>query len=266
MSTHPWLRLAALLTAALFASFAIQQLAWAGPLNPPAAPAPTDGVRTPGIPISTLPITISQAGYYYVTRPLSLASGDGITITTSNVTIDLGGFTLIGNAGGTGIISNGPRNITVRNGAVRSWNTGVGLAVTYGRIERVQASSNVTGIAAGGLVVIEDCTVALNTFGIAGLSQIIVRRSNIAENSDYGVSLSNRSLIESSQISLNGTGVVVNGVLNVLRDNQLNSNSLDAFLATSSNATTLIENVYCLVQSQGGAVYGTLTNTGGVCL
>ena len=51
----------------------------AGPLDPPAPPASTDGVRQPGTPISSIPFTISQSGSYYLTRNLTDTGGnDGI--------------------------------------------------------------------------------------------------------------------------------------------------------------------------------------------
>src|SRR5688572_3000664 len=95
-------------------------LAGAGPLNPTTPPGSTDSVRLPGTPISSLPFTINAPGNYYVTRDLTAngAGADGITINTSNVTIDLGGFALHGGAGtDDGIVSIFP-NTSVRNGAL----------------------------------------------------------------------------------------------------------------------------------------------------
>ena len=39
-------------------------------------------------------VTISQPGSYYLTRNLTVSSGDGINITTIGVTLDLNGFTI----------------------------------------------------------------------------------------------------------------------------------------------------------------------------
>ena len=78
-----------------------------GPLAPPAGP-PAPSMKSldqiePRTPISSLPFTIAAPGSYYVTRNLALSAGepgDGITIQTDNVTLDLGGYSLDG--GGTG--------------------------------------------------------------------------------------------------------------------------------------------------------------------
>ena len=80
-----------------------------GSLTPPGAPAPTmkslDQIE-PRTPISSLPYTINTAGSYYLTKNLSVTSGDGITISVDKVALDLNGFTISSNAAsatGTGI-------------------------------------------------------------------------------------------------------------------------------------------------------------------
>src|SRR5262245_49232138 len=91
------------LTVALIASLPFSLLAQ-GNLVPPGAPAPTmkslEQVE-PRTPISSLPFTISSSGSYYVTRNLAGAIGlHGITVDSSGVTLDLGGFELTGGSGG----------------------------------------------------------------------------------------------------------------------------------------------------------------------
>src|SRR4051812_43542716 len=78
-----------------------------GALTPPGAPAPT--MKTlqqvePRKPIDSLPFTIAQSGSYYLTQNLqfSATTGHAITVTASDVTIDLMGFTLSSTAGVTG--------------------------------------------------------------------------------------------------------------------------------------------------------------------
>src|SRR3954471_10947563 len=99
-----------------------------GSLTPPGAPAPTmktlDQIE-PRTPISALPFTITQPGSYFVTGNLTGVAGQsGITINADNVTLDLGGFELVGPGSG---VTNGVRvvsgrtNATVRNGSVRGW-------------------------------------------------------------------------------------------------------------------------------------------------
>jgi hypothetical protein len=109
-----------------------------GPLTPPpGAPVPTmktlDQVE-PGTPLVTgAPgvaidpsgtITISQPGAYHLTANLTVTSGNGITITSDNVTLDLRGFTIATTGtGGIGINISGRTRISIRNGHIRSGTT-----------------------------------------------------------------------------------------------------------------------------------------------
>src|SRR5882724_3568968 len=102
MYTH---RILKLLSIAFFAlEFQISVFAQ-GSLTPPGAPAPTMKTLTqiePRRPISSLPFTINTSGSYYLTTNLvGVVGSDGISIVASDVTIDLGGFTLLGPANGT---------------------------------------------------------------------------------------------------------------------------------------------------------------------
>jgi hypothetical protein len=110
-------------------------------------------------PITTLPAVISTQGVWCLTSDLTtgITSGSAIEITTSNVTIDLNGWKLGGLAAGTatnaeGIASNGPNNITIRNGNVRGFRTGIELLGGQGHlVEDVRAERNTeTGIQTSG--------------------------------------------------------------------------------------------------------------------
>src|SRR5262245_25481316 len=68
-----------------------------GALTPPGAPAPTMKTLAqiePRTPISSAPFTISSPGSYYLTTNVTVSTGDAITITVNNVTLDLNGFTI----------------------------------------------------------------------------------------------------------------------------------------------------------------------------
>ncbi len=93
---------------------------------PPGAPAPTMKTLAqiePRTPISSLPFTISNSGSYYLTKNLSVTSGDAITISTSGVTLDLNGFTISSSAnpaGGTGVLlGSAIKDVTILNGHIR---------------------------------------------------------------------------------------------------------------------------------------------------
>ena len=60
-------------------------------------------------------------------------AGNGLTISASNVTLDLGGFTISGDPStGTGVLvvpSGGPpvRNVTIKNGTIKGFSRGVNV-------------------------------------------------------------------------------------------------------------------------------------------
>lgn len=109
-----------------------------GSLTPPGAPAPTmktlDQIeaRTP-IPGGTAPYTISASGSYYLTGNITVASGDVITVTALNVTLDLNGFTIATTAAspsGTAVyLKQGSDHVTIRNGFIQG--AGYAASGTY---------------------------------------------------------------------------------------------------------------------------------------
>lgn len=224
--------------------------AYGGPLDPPGPPGATDGVRLPGTPISSLPFAISQPGYYYVTRNLTGGAGQGgITIASSNVTLDLGGFTLFGGATpGDGISANGPRYAIVRNGSVRGWSNGINLVATYSRVERVQVSSNLfRGIAIGGGSEISDCIVSLNGTGggIYSGSFVGVRNCTFAENAGTSISVGSGSLVEGNRVNFNpgAYSIELLGDNATARNNELSGNVGD--IAVYGTGNVIMGNVYC---------------------
>ena len=138
-----------------------------GSLTPPGGPGPTMKTLSqvePRTPISSLPYTITTPGSYFVTANLTGISGsDGIDIKTNDVTLDLGGFTLLGVPGsGAGINVPIPQgNLTIRNGVLDSW--GGNGAYAGGSVncqfERLRISnSGSVGLAAGSNCVVSFCT------------------------------------------------------------------------------------------------------------
>lgn len=197
-----------------------------GPLDPTSAPGPTDGVREPGTPITSIPFTIAQPGFYYLTHNLT-ASADGqngITVSTDDVTLDLKGFTLKGsNKTGSGISANG-QQFTVTNGVIEAWDIGVSaLGASYARYADLQIAGNTLGIAAH-WAAMEDCSIVGNARGMVA-DNTTVRHCLLINNSDYALQVGTGSVIEDNQFegTLSGSpqsaDIVVNGNDNVIRDN-----------------------------------------------
>lgn len=154
------------ITAVLFAAVASPITALAqGSLTPPGPPAAT--MRTllqiePRTPISSLPFAITNPGVYFVTTNLTgAANANGITIATSNVLLDLRGFTLTGVPGSSnGVYLAGPYAATVENGTLSAW-TSAGVDADNGQGSQFQqltlAGNGSDGLDPGGVGEVRDC-------------------------------------------------------------------------------------------------------------
>lgn len=161
--------------AAAVAIFAVRPAFGQGSLTPPGPPGPTMKSLAeiePRTSISSLPFVITNSGSYYVTTNLTGVSGtNGITIFSSNVTLDLRGFTLAGVAGSLDgihvITNNAPANVTVKNGTVSDW-AGMGVnadGLTGGQFSQLRLANNTgDGLEPGQSAQIRNC-MAINNGG-----------------------------------------------------------------------------------------------------
>ena len=171
-----FLSLRAILTSRWFASAIVISLAMPmvafsqGALAPSGPPGPTFKTLSqvePRIPISSLPYDISAPGSYYVTSNLTgVSSAYGIRINSSDVTLDLSGFTLTGVPGAFyGIATpSGLTNIVIRNGTVRGWGfVGVDTTANYNAVvENVVSTHNAGGFTLGADSSIRNCKAMYN--------------------------------------------------------------------------------------------------------
>jgi parallel beta-helix repeat protein len=242
-----------------------------GPLNPPGAPAPTmktlDQVE-PRIPIlgGTNSFMISASGSYYLTGNLSVASGNGIGIGANNVTIDLGGFELVGTGGSNGIsVLGGQSNVTIRNGTIRNFVAkGIdGNGNSKVRVENVRAINNGNrGIQVDVNGAVIDCLAEGNgSHGISGASNCVIRNCQSIGNTgaaSHGISVGSSAQISGCVTRNNGGAGIVAGTGSTLSDCVAGNNT--------SHGMDLLER--CSVQNssanENGINGGTTANSVGI--
>jgi hypothetical protein len=162
-----------------------------GSLTPSGTPGPTmkslDQIEA-RTPISSLPFVINSGGSYYLTKSLSVSSGNAITIAASGVTIDLNGFEITSTEASPShsgiLINSGLASIRIKNGSIRGNVTfngstfgGSGFANGIQTTGSTPTNAHVSDIAVAGCLsqginlgggLVESCTV--NTIGGTGIN------------------------------------------------------------------------------------------------
>jgi hypothetical protein len=140
------------------------------------------GSITPG-DAANFPAALTVSGSYRLTSDLTAPAGvDGISVTASNVTIDLNGFTIYSGGGGVadGISVPSVRNVEIKNGTVIGFSrSGIFTNGTthHIRVIGVRAIANATiGIdLQGESNTVDGCQVLNNGTGIrVGLSSLVI--------------------------------------------------------------------------------------------
>lgn len=169
-----------------------------GGLTPAGAPSASmkrlDQVE-PRTDLATLPgdasaqIVISQPGSYFLSSNLTGVSGKhGIRVLASDVTIDLGGFVLTGDANSNNGVDTSAARVSVRNGRLVQWNLGLRLA-PEATLERVSVSDcRSHGVNVGDDSNVLDCSSVRNAGSgfIAGESTGLTR-CNTRANGGTGI-------------------------------------------------------------------------------
>lgn len=185
---------------------------------------------------------ISQPGSYYLsTNLIGQPTMAGIEITTNNVTIDLKGFTLTGNATSRAAIFAGAsiRHVRVFNGILEKWGTGVDFYaigyVTNGVIEDLQITgsgvsgsygieagegteirrckvSGFTNNDGGGIYldnrgIVEQCQLVNNYAGIQALYDSLITDCLVQGSAGNGISAGNSCIVRHTQVTACGTGI-----------------------------------------------------------
>jgi hypothetical protein len=169
------------------------------------------------------PYIINEPGSYKLSGNLVVPAGEtGILIRASNVTVDLNGFTISGpvactgagasiscvGVGGTYGISAISPNITIRNGSVIGFITGIDLQQSNNLVEEIHA----TGNGAFGIYVLGG-VVRRNTGSLNGITGIGAANSTVTENiansnGYHGLGIGPGGVFGSNTFEGNGAGGV----------------------------------------------------------
>ena len=298
-------------TLVALAALACSLPALAGPMTPPpGAPGSTmktlsevepriaiNAINTPGDASSVFRIT--QPGSYYLAGNLSVApSISGIVIDSSDVTLDLSGFTITHPTENDGVaaiaVEHVParhKGIVIRNGIVRGGGVagvyassaigvrveGVtvrdaynsGIDVSYGGIVTGCVVSNSgTGITAADGSLVENCTLDGNSRGaylFGGTIRNCVIRG--ADSPDaLGVLIMNDCLVEDNQISATGAGVDSKGIRIIGSGNRILGNHVSGFATGIRGESGAINNFVVSNTARsplGGFVFASSPNAVG---
>jgi hypothetical protein len=183
-----------------------------------------------GTRITSLPYPINNSGYYYFGGNLNinLASGNAITVSANNVTIDLMGFNLTNthaSASANGIYMSGQNNVEIRNGTLVNFQEAIednsGAGANY-RICNMRLNNNVDAIyLRGNNHLVKDCNASKNYVGIS-IDSGTISNCVTCDNTNIG-------------IRLPGAGSVLGNIAN-------NNTNHNFYLGTASTATNITVN------------------------
>ncbi len=184
------------------------------------------------------PYLIGGSGSYRLTGNLVVPSGvDGLIVSANYVTIDLNGFSIIGDGGAVYGISASVVGTTVENGTI----TGFSQAGVYvgddSIVKSVHVDSNTAGygIDAGNNAVIEGCTANSNSRGInCRLSRCSIIGNTLNNNSAAGVNVvGSGSLILHNIIGGDAGGIFASDATTAYGENVFNGNTSNVSGGTS---------------------------------
>jgi hypothetical protein len=169
-----------------------------------------------GVKITSLPYTISSPGAYYLGGNLSYSGdGDGITINSDDVTLDLMGYSLTytGSATeNTGVLINERQNVEIRNGTLSGWYTGIyesyGNTVYGHRVINVRVENNSKGVMLGGFGhLIEGCRATAGSTPSAGFFAYGMILGCMANGYATGAGIDGQAIMKGNVVSKSLWGI-----------------------------------------------------------
>jgi len=165
--------------------------------------------------------------------------GTGLIVDADHVTVDLNRHRLTGAGIGDGISSTGRHGVTVRNGTIRGFRTGVWFGTqSDSRIADVTLSDSETGI-----------------FSVEGTG-IVMTASRVTGNGlGAGVSGGRGMLVEKTKVTANGSGLVfaASSSGNTLRQNVISGNGTG--VSFSESDASVVDNNQILDNGTGVSIF-----------
>ena len=217
------------------------------------------------------------SGSYRLTSNLTVpASTNGINVTAPNVTIDLNGFSIVGPlttlTSATPIgINAGHSLVTVENGAVTGFGTGVTLGLT-GIVRNIHADNNFNGIAADNNGVITGCTANNGNTGGTGIEcEATCTISGNTANGDSAGGITcgapgsgDACVISGNTVSDDGVGIHCKGAACLVSGNALYGDTIgiEASDVTTGYGGNVLINP---TEFSGGTSFGNNLCAGSIC-
>ena len=200
------------------------------------------------VPQATTTVTCGQTitVSIVVGNDLTCATGNGLNVGHASIIINLNGHTFTGNVSSVGIENFGFSAVTVENGTVSGWFTGVETYGSTNKLTGLRASQN----SSRGLALIGGSgSTALNNVsfkngvGIRATGQNVKVVSNtVRENTGDGilVEAATGTVVQTNQAENNGSNGIENGAyLTTMTGNVTNANASDGVRSVSELAASI---------------------------
>jgi hypothetical protein len=220
-------------------------------------------------PVTALPAVISTQGIYCLTGNLATAqtSGNAIEITANNVTLDLNGWKVGGQAAGTGTkaigIYSAAANVTIKNGIVRGFLEGIALTGRGAVVRDMLIDQNTyVGISVNGPGAVVEHNQVVDT-GPSTAFSFLDALGIYATVSANGATISNNTVSGLTPTGIGDEfGIIANGPNSTVRDNVVS----DSARPTGGGTSFGIEQVNSIAVNNtvSNFDYGIYTLTAGI--